>query len=211
MRMRSIRRPASAIVFAVAVLAVTYGLLVVVRPPAAPPAERTTVAPISPPVPASPPIPASPPRTIVAAPKSVERADLKPDPRTSLEPYTFGPPFQIDDGLTFGPEKAVRTRLSGLAGPGRDAVCRDKDGYLWACGLQARAALNNLIRARQVTCTPTGPSGEVVPATCVTDGVDLGRRLVELGYARSETDHRAEMDRARAANAGMWNGGWQFK
>lgn len=206
MRVRSIRRAASALVFAVAVLAVAYGLLVVVvRPPAAPPADTTTVAPIP------PPVPASPPRTIVAAPKSAERADLKPDPRTSLEPYTFGPPFQIDDGLTFGPEKAVRTRLSGLAGPGRDAVCRDKDDRLWACGLQARAALNNLIAKRQVRCIPTAPSDSVVPARCVADDVDLGRRLVELGYARSQVEYTAEMDRARTANAGMWNGGWRLR
>lgn len=205
MRARSIRRAASAIVFAVAVLAVAYGLLAVARPPSAPPAEITTIAPIP------PPVPASPPRTIVAAPKSAERADLRPDPRTSLEPYTFGPPFQIDDGLTFGPEKAVRTRLSGLAGPGRDAVCRDKDDRLWACGLQARAALNNLIVKRQVTCIPTAPSDSVVPARCVADDVDLGRRLVELGYARSQVDYTAEMDRARTANAGMWNGGWRLR
>lgn len=192
-------------VFAVAVLAVAYGLLVVARPPAAPPAALTTVAPLP------PPVSASPPRTIAAAPKSAERADPTPDPRASLEPYTFGPPFQIDDGLTFGPDRAVRTRLSGLIGPGRDAVCRDKDDRLWACGLQARAALNNLIAKRQVRCTPTGPSDSVVPARCVADDVDLGRRLVELGYARSQVDYTAEMDRARAANAGMWNGGWRLR
>lgn len=192
------------IVSAVAVLVVTYALLVLVRPPATAPVERVTVAQI---VPASP----RPPSHQAPVAKSAERADLKPDPRTSLEPYTFGAPIQIDDGLTFGPEKAVRTRLSGLTGPGRDAVCRDKDDRLWACGLQARAALNNLIAARQVRCTPTAPSGSVVPATCTVDGVDLGRRLVELGYARSDVDHLAEMDRARAANAGMWNGGWRLR
>ena len=189
---------------AVAVAAVTYGLLALVRPPSSAPVVRVAALPI----PSSAPIPPSQPPPSL---KSAERADLTPDPRTSLEPYAFGAPVQIDDGLTFGPEKAVRTRLSGLTGPGRDAVCRDKDDRLWACGLQARAALNNLIAKRQVRCTPTAPSDTVVPARCTADDVELGRRLVELGYARSDVDYQAEMDRARAANAGMWNGGWRLR
>lgn len=201
--MTSIQRRAVA-VSAVTIVAVAYGLLILARPPAVAPVEQVTVAPVAPSSPRPPPQPA-------LIPKSAERADLKPDPRTSLEPYTFGPPFQIDDGLTFGPDKAVRTRLSGLSGPGRDAVCRDREDRLWACGLQARAALNNLIAKRQVRCIPTAPSDSVVPAKCTADGADLGRQLVELGYARSEVEHQAEMDRARAANSGMWNGGWRLR
>ncbi len=209
MRFTLLQRRASVVALAVtltaiAVIAVAYGLFVILRAPGVAPVERVAVRPIAPQSPRPSPQPAP-----IA--KSAERADLKPDPRTSLEPYTIAAPFQIDDGLTFGPEKAVRTRLSGLTGPGRDAVCRDGDDRLWACGLQARAALNNLISKRQVRCTPTGPSDSVVPARCDADGVDLGRRLVELGYARSEVDHRAEMDRARTSNAGMWNGGWRLR
>ena len=203
MRMTSIPRRALLMALAGAVVAAGYGLVVVLRPPAVTPAERVSIAPVAPPSPRPPPP--------IPVPKSAERVDLKPDPRTSLQPYTFGPPFQIDDGLTFGPDKALRTRLSGLTGPGRDAVCRDQDDRLWACGLQARAALNNLIAKRQVRCTPTAPSDSIVPARCVADGVELGRRLVELGYARSEVEYAAEMDRARAANAGMWNGGWRLR
>ena len=189
---------------AVALVAATCGVFVIMRPATVAPVEHATVAAIASPSPTT--LPRSTPSS-----KSAERADLKPDPRTSLEPYTFGPPFEIDDGLTFGPEKAVRTRLSGLTGPRRDAVCRDQDDRLWACGLQARAALNNLIAKRQVRCTPTAPSDSVVPARCVTDGGDLGRHLVELGYARSEVDYPTEMDKARAAKAGMWNGGWRLR
>ena len=99
------QKSVTVIVFAVAVLVITYALLALVRPPATAPVKRVTAAQIAP---ASP----RPPSQQVPVRKSAERADLEPDPRTSLEPYAFGAPVQIDDGLTFGPEKAVRTRLS---------------------------------------------------------------------------------------------------
>jgi endonuclease YncB( thermonuclease family) len=133
-----------------------------------------------------------------------------------LEPYSFpGAEVNLYDGLTFGPEGAVRTRLAGLAGPGRDAVCEDAEKSLWACGLQARAALNNLIRRAQIHCVPKGPiENGVMPAICSVDGRDVGTELVKAGFARSASGGSgpAESERQAAqARRGLWNGDWTIR
>src|SRR3954451_14566669 len=57
------------------------------------------------------------------------------------QPVELSPPFLIVDGLTF--TDGLNTyRLEGLTGPPATAACRNDAGHLWACGLQARAALN---------------------------------------------------------------------
>ncbi len=133
-------------------------------------------------------------------------------PRT--EPYRIVWPFEITDGLTFGPEGAIRTRLAGLEGPPRDAVCSDRDGRPWACGLQARAALNNITRRQDLDCEPVGPSdGEVVVARCRGE-VDVARELVLAGFARSadrDPALEAAEDEARREGRGLWNGGWTVR
>jgi endonuclease YncB( thermonuclease family) len=132
------------------------------------------------------------------------------------KPYSFpGAEVNLYDGLTFGPEGAVRTRLAGLAGPSRDAVCEDAEKSLWACGLQARAALNNLIRRAQVQCVPKGPvENGIIPAICSVDGRDVGTELVKAGFARSAsgTSQPTESERQAAEDRrGLWKGGWTIR
>ncbi|MDB5511575.1 MAG: hypothetical protein JWR08_1058 [Enterovirga sp.] len=130
------------------------------------------------------------------------------------EPYRIAWPYDITDGLTFGPEGAVKTRLAGLEGPPRDAVCNDRDQRPWACGLQARAALNNITRRQALLCQPAGaPQGGVIPARCSGE-IDVARELVLAGFARtSAPDPRLEQaeDEARQAGRGMWNGAWTVR
>ena len=122
-------------------------------------------------------------------------------------PYRPVPPFLVVDGLTFGPPREVPTRLAGLSGPARTAVCRDALGARWACGLQARAALNNLVRDGDVACTPVGEADGARHARCSAGGRDIGAMLVEQGFARGEGAAEAA---ARAARRGLWNGDWSI-
>jgi endonuclease YncB( thermonuclease family) len=130
------------------------------------------------------------------------------------ERYEISWPFDIADGLTFGPEGAVKTRLAGLDGPPRDAVCSDRHGQPWACGLQARATLNNVTRRHTLSCQPVGrQDGRAVAAAC-TGAVDVARELVLAGFARPvgrDTLLELAEDEARRNERGMWNGGWTIR
>lgn len=141
---------------------------------------------------------------------------LSPKASDLLEPYIVtGIDAVLYDGLTFGPEGAARTRITGLVGPTRDGVCEDDDKRLWACGLQARAALNNLIRRERVLCTPVRPIvDQVLEARCSVDGRDLGLELAKAGFARSVAPSlKTASAEANAAEErrGLWNGGWTIR
>lgn len=132
-----------------------------------------------------------------------------------LDTYKVAWPYDIVDGLTFGPEGAAKTHLAGLEGPARDAVCKDKFDQPWACGLQARAALNNVTRRQALTCTPSGPfkPGLPIPARCRGE-VDVARELVAAGFARPtgrDPDLESAEDEARRNERGLWNGGWTVR
>ncbi len=134
----------------------------------------------------------------------------------SLEPYVVsGAGVLLQDGLTFGPDGAVPTRLAGLVGPSREAVCQDEERHLWACGLQARAALNNLIRRSEVRCVPLSAATEgVLEARCSVDGQDLGTELVKAGFARGKSrglEFTAAEANAERNKLGLWNGGWAIR
>lgn len=151
-------------------------------------------------------VPAAPPPAAVA--KEIARVAAAP----AAAPYVLQPPYEIDDAVTFGPENAARTRLAGLHGPDREAVCLDKGGLPWACGLAARAALNNAIRVGPLACEPVAPSAGVQVARCANGRGDLGRQLTALGFVRpSDGSEPPEMRTAREGGVGMWNGGWRLR
>ena len=137
-----------------------------------------------------------------------------PQASQQLEPYRIAWPFEITDGLTFGPEGALKTRLVGLEGPSRDAVCNDRNGQPWACGLQARAALNNATRRQNLTCQPIAPpAAGAVPARC-TGEIDVARELVLAGFARptgGDPALDAAAEDARRNERGLWNGSWTIR
>ena len=124
------------------------------------------------------------------------------------------PPYEVADGLTIVAETR-RVRLAGLEGPASEAACFDPDNRLWACGLQARAALYNLIRTETVTCQAApSAAAEVVEATCSVGTNRLDRTLVQAGFARplaGETTLASEMSAAKAAGRGLWKGGWRLR
>lgn len=137
-------------------------------------------------------------------------------PRPPPPSYRLSPPYDIVDGATFGPEKTRRTRLSGIEVPPRDGICFDDGGKLWACGLQARAALNGIVRQRPIACDPVAPEVDgIIEARCRIEGNDVGQAMIALGFARTSErsgaeDRKAEAT-AREEKRGLWNGGWRLR
>ncbi|MCV0395889.1 MAG: thermonuclease family protein [Rhizobiaceae bacterium] len=89
--------------------------------------------------------------------------------------------------------------------PGED--CETADGETWPCGMLARTAFRNWLRARAVECTVSDPpSPEPVESVCRLGKTDLGAWLVRSGWAKAaDATYEAEQDEARGAGAGIWN------
>jgi endonuclease YncB( thermonuclease family) len=160
--------------------------------------------------PAAEPVQSAEATPLPEAPKYEGRADASPPPTPLGQEFELEPPYRILDGLTLaaGP---VTVTLDGLEGPGASAACRDPDGALWACGLQARAALNNATRQRRLTCRGSSTSDDVIRATCHAEREDLASLLVREGWARPISASRnlqPELTEARENRRGLWNGDW---
>ncbi len=123
------------------------------------------------------------------------------------------PPFEIADARTFGsPDMSVM--LVNATGPERDAVCFNATGNLWACGLAARAALNNLLRTTTLTCDTVDSASRPVEGICrLPDGQDLSGVMVAAGFLRpaNPEEFKAEEALARTNQRGLWNGGWSIR
>jgi endonuclease YncB( thermonuclease family) len=145
-----------------------------------------------------------------ASQKIDDRPVAPPDP-VPRGPVHLEPPFLIVDGITF--KAGFDTyRLKDLHGPPATAACRGDDGHLWACGLRARAALNNAIQHDRLTCMPSRLASDgAIEAACTVAGRDLGGLLVKQGWARplGET-YISETKAAETDRRGLWNGGWAF-
>ena len=61
------------------------------------------------------------------------------------------PPYVVLDATSFK-NGLSEIQLLHIEGPTGDAVCKDAEGLRWACGLRARAALHNLLRASTLRC-----------------------------------------------------------
>ena len=171
-------------------------------------ADEPSLAPTDAPPVATPATPAQP------ADKAQERADALPADLQPGQALALQPPYAIVDGLTFaaGP---ITIRLAGLNGPPAKAACKDEAGNVWACGLQARAALNNETRQRLVSCVVSDlMPGGMARASCSVDSVSLSERLIAAGWAQPEgastPAEAAALNEARDAHRGLWNGGWSL-
>ncbi len=150
----------------------------------------------------------------------VEEKRRKPDGDLgALPPFELPAPLLSIDGTGFRRGEDV-IRLDRVTGPRAGDVCLD-DGRRWSCGLQARAALHNLVAGRNLFCQPRRTlAGGGIRADCRLDARDslpagdIARLLVELGWAQpqlgSEAEFAAELEKAKAAGAGLWRGGWQI-
>jgi endonuclease YncB( thermonuclease family) len=105
----------------------------------------------------------------------------------------------------------VTIRLAAIDAPETDQTCKDKSGEVYRCGLLATAVLEEEVGGRVVTCFPidTDLHGRTV-ATCEVAGRDLGRAMVERGFAvayvRYSAKYLAVEAEARRARLGLWQG-----
>src|SRR3990172_2833980 len=94
--------------------------------------------------------------------------------------------------------------------PALDQTCARSDREI-PCGENARTALRDLLAGVEIVCLPVAEivQGEAV-AVCFADGVDLGRDMVQSGWAlvdrRRSTACVAVEDAARATARGLWRG-----
>src|SRR4051794_3590407 len=159
----------------------------------------------------------SPGQVQIESPRQTKAQERPVEPAGSVmpdQPVKLDPPFLIVDGLTF--TAGLNTyRLDNLMGPKANAACRNDDGHLWACGLQARAALNNVIQRRTLLCRPSRINGDgTMQVVCTADGEDVGAQLTAQGWARpapgSPDAYGAEARAAEQERRGLWNGRWTF-
>lgn len=107
------------------------------------------------------------------------------------------------DTLAIG---ASRVRLQGMDAPEMGQECR-RGGVSYDCGQKAREALVAAIDNRPVTCKARRKDryGRLV-AICYRGEIDLGRRMVEEGWALASGDYDLTERRARTEGRGIWAG-----
>lgn len=102
-----------------------------------------------------------------------------------------------------------RVRLAGIDAPELEQTCiRDGTGY--ACGRDARGALERLTRAGAVTCRyhETDRYGRLL-GYCEAGGVDLNREMVRGGWALAYGDFTGAEREARQESRGIWTGDFE--
>lgn len=131
-------------------------------------------------------------------------------------PVILTAPFTSLDGTTLMHE-GRRIRLAGIEGPSATETCLDTEGRRWSCGLQARAALHNMLAGQSLSCRAVSAEGhDAMTAECRLASSrgeperDLAAVLVLAGWARPlQRDSLAdEREAAQNRRFGLWRGGW---
>jgi endonuclease YncB( thermonuclease family) len=118
-------------------------------------------------------------------------------------------PAIVTDGDTIR-ISSTKIRIHGIDAPESKQTCKLLDEII-RCGIMATSEMKKLVSGNTVTCeqTDTDRYSRVV-AICRADGVDVGQRLVQTGWAiayrRYSTRYVADEDAARAGKLGMWQG-----
>lgn len=101
-------------------------------------------------------------------------------------------------------------RLSGVEAPDPARRC-SRNGAPYPCGREAANALAGLLSGASVECDgmETPRFGSLIVATCWANGVNLGRELVRLGWARVDQTYSSryllDEEQARQAGRGFWS------
>jgi endonuclease YncB( thermonuclease family) len=110
----------------------------------------------------------------------------------------------------------VTYRLDGIDAPELDQICIDEHADTWACGVEARDQLSNLIGSRQVRCQDLGLGTtykRLHIGICTVEGetASLNQLLVRRGLALNfepyaRTRFREDEAGAKANRRGLWKG-----
>ncbi|WP_352727139.1 thermonuclease family protein [Mesorhizobium sp. M0276] len=102
--------------------------------------------------------------------------------------------------------KGYSIAVSGIDIVSQDEVCSD-DGKSWPCGVRARTAFRAFLRGRAVVCSvPPDGGRDLIAAECRIGKQDVGRWLVENGWARAANGgpYVEAGDKARTAKKGIF-------
>lgn len=126
----------------------------------------------------------------------------KPPPR----PLLFQPVGEAAGVIAAGGRVIA---ISGLEIVPDDAACERSGGGTWPCGRAARTAFRAFLRGRAVTCDfPEGEVPDRLTTTCRVGPRDIGKWLVENGWARASGDgYREEARLAREGERGVHGNG----
>jgi endonuclease YncB( thermonuclease family) len=115
----------------------------------------------------------------------------------------------IDIGTT-------RIRFHGIDAVELAQHCKDASGADFACGEDAKRALEELVRNKTVRCDERHGVDQYgrIAAVCTADGLDLNAAMVDAGFAVAYRQHSLAYvpneDRAKAAKAGLWAGSFEM-
>src|ERR1700730_5695666 len=108
----------------------------------------------------------------------------------------------------------VTYRLDGIDAPELDQMCIDEHADAWACGVEARDQLSNLIGNRQVRCEDLGlgttyNKRHIGICTVEGESASLNQLLVRQGFALNFEPYargrfREDEDGAKDNRRGLW-------
>lgn len=152
--------------------------------------------------------------SVVAVPPFQPRGLTREAPRQPLSRISRAPePEKPEYTKLFRPVASAAGRLKAdgreieIAGIGildPDKICERADGSAWHCGMRARTAFRGWLRGRAVDCRlGSAPADDVLTTDCRLDGEDVGRWLVENGWAVAAADGPYAKAGERAENGAL--------
>ncbi|ESR27240.1 hypothetical protein [Lutibaculum baratangense] len=125
-------------------------------------------------------------------------------------PYVARDAVSVDAGD--GPQAVRLAFVDGLVW---GAICQDREGLLFSCGLQARAELANSLGNGPAICQPVFYWRDETRYQCFGASGDLARAQVEAGFAKPDpmgiSLYAGTASRAAVEARGAWNGGWTIR
>lgn len=123
-------------------------------------------------------------------------------------------PHRVIDSVTIRSGKAAVIKLAYVRGIGAQDICMSQKRRRFACGLMARASLQNLISTAQIICQPVFYGGEDIRFSCrLDDGTDLAKHQVKSGFAVPDSFGLSAFAKvakeARKKEFGVWQGDWE--
>ncbi len=117
----------------------------------------------------------------------------------------------VTDGDSLKAPWGERYRIYGIDAPELAQEC-ERDGETYACGLEAKEALEELLQGKETVCEPIEQDryGRTV-ARCTADGLDVGEEMVRRGWALdyylySYHEYARAQQYAKDRRLGLWAG-----
>ena len=105
----------------------------------------------------------------------------------------------------------IKIRLHGIDSPEIKQNCKDSDGILWRCGLDAKQALLDLVYSQIVTCIGSKQDRyKRLIAKCYVNNQNIESFMAKNGWAiayrKYSLDYVGEEKIAKNKKVGIWGG-----